>query len=1044
MNHLTHALAAICKDRLLDEKRLVAPSLRAGRAWLDAVTRSGQAVANVRTVTLRGLALELADPELTRRGLRLVSAQGGAVIVDRVLSELKGQGPAYLTQLTITPALCRSVYASIRDIRTAGLGADQVVPGAFEQLDKGTEFAAILKGFLAALEKRGLVDYAEALALATAQLKSRGSPFDPRALVLIPADLEHSLKEREFLAAFPQGTVRELPVDQPNELPDGRTVPLSNAELLRWVRRPADSPEAMVETPQTAEFFRAVGEINEVREVFRRCLARGIPLDDVEILHTDPDVYGPLIFETAVRLSPQYADVGDLFVTFEEGIPCRYARPGRALAAWVEWVRGGFAQSLLIAMLQEGLVPARSSDEAAISAASLAGALRSIGIGFGRDRYVPLLDRMLTALEKRRTIAQVDRESDELADAALKKDHLESQIAALQSVREISAGLLRLARGPDASAADVLNSAAEFVESYARSVTELDNYARRAIVDTIRDTARYLAPDGGPYAFDAWEWLSKLPDEITVLGSGPRPGCINVSSVFNGGHSLRKHTFILGLDEGRFPGAGIQDPVILDSERKSLADHVPTAEARLERKLDNFARLLARLRGSVTLSYPCIDLADNREQFPSQVVLNAFRIVSGERAADYSTLTARMGPPASFGTTDAAAALDLNEWLYSRFCGDEVIHEPGCVIERCFPHLARGKLAALGRAGPEFSEFDGRLRNPRAALDPRQKAGRTVSATSLETLGACPRRYFFRYVLDIAPPEEFGVDPEQWLSPMDFGTLLHEVLWEFVHNAAGRAWPPQLDRDLDALRAIARARADVWREVAPPPTEEAFLRRLNLLLLSVEVFLRDEAALTDRMPLFLEASVAAGGEGPGTTMDSKEPALLTLPDGTTIRARARFDRIDRLGGEDSKQHVICDYKSGSAYRYEEGDPFHRGRVVQHGLYHEIARDRLRQCVGPDAVVHHFEYYFPGWREHGLRLHYSPDELATFGEVATKLCDIAATGAFLPTDDSEKDCTYCDYRTVCGDPTQVDASTKAKLDHPANVALKPFRDLRSRE
>jgi len=134
--------------------------------------------------------LELADPELTRRGLRLLSAQGGAIVVDRVLNSLKDKGPAYLTQLAITPALCRTVYASIRDLRNAGVSSDGIAPRVFEHPVKGDEFAAIVNGFLSALENLGFVDYAAALDLAIIRLAAEGSRAHEGILVLIPEDLE--------------------------------------------------------------------------------------------------------------------------------------------------------------------------------------------------------------------------------------------------------------------------------------------------------------------------------------------------------------------------------------------------------------------------------------------------------------------------------------------------------------------------------------------------------------------------------------------------------------------------------------------------------------------------------------------------------------------------------------------------------------------------------------------------------------------------------------------------------------------------------------
>jgi hypothetical protein len=60
LNRLLYGLARICRERLLEEKWLIAPSLRVGYQWLDTVTRSGQATINVRVKTLKGMVLDIA------------------------------------------------------------------------------------------------------------------------------------------------------------------------------------------------------------------------------------------------------------------------------------------------------------------------------------------------------------------------------------------------------------------------------------------------------------------------------------------------------------------------------------------------------------------------------------------------------------------------------------------------------------------------------------------------------------------------------------------------------------------------------------------------------------------------------------------------------------------------------------------------------------------------------------------------------------------------------------------------------------------------
>ena len=68
VNRLARELARICQERLLEEKWLIAPSLRVGHQWIDTVTLANGPVLNVRIKTLKALALDLAGPEMARAG----------------------------------------------------------------------------------------------------------------------------------------------------------------------------------------------------------------------------------------------------------------------------------------------------------------------------------------------------------------------------------------------------------------------------------------------------------------------------------------------------------------------------------------------------------------------------------------------------------------------------------------------------------------------------------------------------------------------------------------------------------------------------------------------------------------------------------------------------------------------------------------------------------------------------------------------------------------------------------------------------------------
>ncbi|MEF8787878.1 MAG: hypothetical protein V5A84_02300, partial [Planctomycetota bacterium] len=78
------------------------------------------------------------------------------------------------------------------------------------------------------------------------------------------------------------------------------------------------------------------------------------------------------------------------------------------------------------------------------------------------------------------------------------------------------------------------------------------------------------------------------------------------------------------------------------------------------------------------------------------------------------------------------------------------------------------------------------------------------------------------------------------------------------------------------------------------------------------------------------------------------------------------------------------------------------------------------------------------------IEYEPDELAEGPAVLERLCRLLGSGAFLPTNDDEKDCRYCDYDIVCADCEDAAEQAERMLEEEDNEVLQPFRELRSSE
>jgi hypothetical protein len=1043
LNRLTTALREVCRDRVLEEKWLLAPSLRTGFQWLDAVARSGQPVLNVRVKTLQQVVFDLASGEMARRGLSFLRGVQVGVLVARIFGRLRAAGSGYTAGLEPSPGLTRALAQAIRDLRLAGLRSRDVKAGAFEVKRKGEEVEQLLKEYERALEAERVVDDAQLMRMATDELKDGSAVLPPETLVLVPEDLAEDLRllEKTLLERIPRGQRIGLPVDEPGT-PAGDK--LSDRALLSWIQRPAEAPQAPGDA--TAGIFRAVGEVNEVRGVLRSCVRQGLPFDEVEILHTDAATYVPLIYEIASRLRDEETGEG-LPVTFAEGIPARYGRPARALLGWLSWMRGDYPQSILTHMIQDGLLRIEETEGHGWSFAELGGLFRSVPIGSGRARYLTKMDQAVEAVERQSAEGRVKDAED--AGTESEQARLGRRALGLRTLRDLVHGLLSDMPERMVRQGELLQAAQAFLDQRTRHSNRFDEFVRKKLSDEITELAGCVDKEDVE-GLDVWKWLEDKCLASPVRGERPRPGRFHVASVHGGGHSGRQHTFVVGLDDSRFPGAGLQDPLLLDGERRQLSGHLPTAASRLNRATLEFARLMARLRGKVTLSYCCRSLADDREMFPSPMVLAAFRILAGVPRGDPDDLNRWLPEPVSFAPGRLHPCLDLTESWVGWMCDEDGIQDPEDAIARSFPHLGRGFIAQQARTSDRFTEYDGFVPQAGPDLDPARPDGPVLSASALETAGACPMEYFFRYVLGIRPPDEVRMDPRIWLEATERGQLLHAVFRRFMHRLDEQERLPDFQRDEKLLMETLDEELAWWRDRKPAPSRVVYEREALDLRQAARIFLREEEALcSGSRPFCFEASVGLLPEGKGTPLDTLQPVSLRLGGGATVRARGRIDRIDRVPDGEGRRYTVWDYKTGSSWKYRRDrpgspdDPFRSGRLVQNALYLQLAESRLKEAVSPEAAVDRFGYFFPTTREHGERIEWTAAELAGGTRVIRRLCEMLAGGAFPFTDDPE-DVYHSDYKEAFGDVNAAAAASLRKLENAANEPLGPFRRLRGYE
>src|SRR5262249_35229724 len=119
--------------------------------------------------------------------------------------------------------------------------------------------------------------------------------------------------------------------------------PRTDSDLLAFLIRPGEAPAPKGDGSMA--MFRAGGQEAEVEEVFRRIVASGARLDDIEVACASAD-YVAILWEKAQR--------HDWPLTVGPGLPVTLTRPARALLAFCEWVEGGFPAAGLRRLLQSG------------------------------------------------------------------------------------------------------------------------------------------------------------------------------------------------------------------------------------------------------------------------------------------------------------------------------------------------------------------------------------------------------------------------------------------------------------------------------------------------------------------------------------------------------------------------------------------------------------------------------------------------------------------------------------------------------------------
>jgi len=863
---------------------VIVPSNYAAVSTRRALAAQPGGIANVSFLTLHRLAERLGAASLAAAGRRPVSTPVLAQAVRGVLAD----EPGIFATVADHPATELALVAATRELSGLTDAALDAVAACSGRACDVVRTARRVRTELAPAwhDEHDLLEAATAVAAASA------TSVTPVVVHL----LQHlSSAGAEFLRALGQ--------DRPVWVNIGLTGdPDADGAVLEAHGRAGIAVDATgVERPCAAAVVSVSDPDEEVRAAIRLVmgwLREGVPLGRIALFYGTADPYARLLHEqlTAAGVAHNGApvvDIGDMLL-------------GRTLQRLLALPDRGFRRPDLLAVVAGA--PVLDGDGRAPSG-TWERISRAAGVVGGDDWD----HRLRTLAQDQRSRAdEADRQEREPLARHLRRD-AERAVQLATFVQDLRADLDAVAAG--GSWAALAQGAHGLIERYLgderhrRRWPDEEQEAAERVEEALDRLATLDTLGGPPPTIEVFRRTLEGELEVALrrigrFGDGLLVGHVSMAI----GLELDR-VVVLGMAEGALPVRRHEDSLLPDDERRAAGGEL---RLRTERLHDDHRQLLAAVAaaGEATLCFPRGDLRRQGDRSASRWLLCDAARLAGRPSlftADLSSVDGdwfRHVPSYASGLVHTAFPATAQELRLAT-----MLSEPGAVIA-ADSSLALGMELARERRSHRFTRFDGNL----AGLPlPDYTSSGVLSATRLQTWAECPHAFFMQYLLGVEVVE----DPERSfeMSPLDKGTLVHEVLDRFVAEAikAGRTTPWD-DRDRSRLLDIA---AEVCREYEERgATGRAMFWR------------RDRARLLADLERF-----AAEDDGhPIRTELDFDGIAYPLPDGRTVLFRGAVDRVDRA--PDGSVSVV-DYKTGGTSSYQglsAEDPHQGGTHLQLAVY----------------------------------------------------------------------------------------------------------------
>src|SRR5688572_1686363 len=146
MDPFVQQLADLCRMHVTRSKWVFVSSHAVGRTIGERIALGGTNWLNLRFVTPLDIALRMGAPFLVERGIDPSEEGLGPALMMRLLLDLPVEG-GYFRPLADQPTMAQALYATLRELRMAGVKSKDIGPDGFESKEKRAEICALLAAY---------------------------------------------------------------------------------------------------------------------------------------------------------------------------------------------------------------------------------------------------------------------------------------------------------------------------------------------------------------------------------------------------------------------------------------------------------------------------------------------------------------------------------------------------------------------------------------------------------------------------------------------------------------------------------------------------------------------------------------------------------------------------------------------------------------------------------------------------------------------------------------------------------------------------------